>query len=133
MDLMIYGVPLAGVLALAFALLKTNWVNRQDPGDATMVSIAGLIREGAMAFLAREYKVLAVFVVIVRRCWPSPIWETNPGTALSLPCRSSLERARRVWRASSACVSRPQPTSAPRLQLVTVCRRRSQLRFRAAP
>ncbi len=65
MDLMIYGVPLAGVLALAFALLKTNWVNRQDPGDATMVSIAGLIREGAMAFLAREYKVLAVFVVIV--------------------------------------------------------------------
>jgi K(+)-stimulated pyrophosphate-energized sodium pump len=38
---------------------------RQDAGDATMTKIAGHIREGAMAFLGREYRVLAIFVVVV--------------------------------------------------------------------
>ncbi|MCB0220341.1 MAG: sodium-translocating pyrophosphatase [Chrysiogenetes bacterium] len=58
-------VPAAGVLALGFAFVKTNWVNKQDAGDEKMVRIAGHIREGAMAFLAREYKSLAIFVVAV--------------------------------------------------------------------
>ncbi len=57
--------PAAGVLALIFAFWKTAWINRQDAGTAEMREIAQLIREGAMAFLAREYKVLAVFVLAV--------------------------------------------------------------------
>jgi len=65
MESLIYAAPAAGVVALIFAYIKSNWVSRQDPGDAKMVEIGGLIREGAMAFLAREYKVLAGFVVIV--------------------------------------------------------------------
>ena len=62
---LIYGVPLIGVLALVFAYIKSIWVSKQDPGDETMVKIAGYIREGAMAFLAREYKALAIFVAVV--------------------------------------------------------------------
>ncbi|HEU5076521.1 MAG TPA: sodium-translocating pyrophosphatase [Polyangiaceae bacterium] len=65
MESLVYAVPVAGVLALAFAYAKTVWINKQDPGDASMVDIAAQIREGAMAFLAREYKILAIFVVIV--------------------------------------------------------------------
>lgn len=65
MESLIYAAPAAGLLALAFAFIKTNWVNRQDAGDTSMVEIGALIREGAMAFLAREYKVLAMFVVLV--------------------------------------------------------------------
>src|SRR6187402_1946204 len=65
MESLVYAVPVAGLLALAFAYAKTVWINKQDPGDATMVDIAAQIREGAMAFLAREYKVLAIFIVIV--------------------------------------------------------------------
>jgi K(+)-stimulated pyrophosphate-energized sodium pump len=65
MESLVYAVPVAGLLALAFAYAKTAWINKQDPGDAKMVEIAALIREGAMAFLAREYKVLAIFVLIV--------------------------------------------------------------------
>ena len=65
MESLVYAVPVAGLLALAFAYAKAVWINKQDPGDAKMVEIAALIREGAMAFLAREYKVLAIFVVIV--------------------------------------------------------------------
>ena len=58
-------VPVAGLIALAFAFIRSTWVMKQDEGDDTMKKIAKLIREGAMAFLAREYKVLAVFVAIV--------------------------------------------------------------------
>lgn len=65
MESLIYAAPAAGVVALIFAYIKSNWVSRQDPGDAKMIEIGGLIREGAMAFLAREYKVLAGFVVLV--------------------------------------------------------------------
>lgn len=65
MESLVYAAPVAGVVALAFAFMKSAWVNKQDPGDAKMVEIGGLIREGAMAFLAREYKVLAVFVLVV--------------------------------------------------------------------
>ncbi len=62
---MIYLIPAAGVLALLFAAYKTSWVNKQDAGDEKMQTIAGHIQEGAMAFLNREYRVLAIFVVVV--------------------------------------------------------------------
>lgn len=55
----------SGVLALIFAWWRTQWINRQDPGTAKMQEIGAAVREGAMAFLKREYKVLAIFVIIV--------------------------------------------------------------------
>ena len=58
-------VPGTGVVALAFAFWKASWVKKQPAGDAEMQEIAAQIQEGAMAFLAREYKVLAWFVVVV--------------------------------------------------------------------
>ena len=62
---MIYLIPAAGVLALIFALYKAQWVKGQDPGNEKMQTIAGHIHEGAMAFLSREYRVLAIFVLVV--------------------------------------------------------------------
>lgn len=64
---LIYLIPVAGLLALAFAAYKAAWVTRQDAGDQKMQIIAGHIQEGAMAFLNREYRVLAVFVVEIGR------------------------------------------------------------------
>ena len=61
----IYLVPGAAILALLFALWKASWVKKQEAGGETMVEIADRIQEGAMAFLAAEYKVLAIFVVVV--------------------------------------------------------------------
>jgi len=61
----IYLIPAAGVLALVFALFKAQWVKKQDAGNEKMQTIAGHIQEGAMAFLSREYRVLAIFVVVV--------------------------------------------------------------------
>jgi len=65
MQYAIYLVPAAGLLALAFAFWKSTWVNKQDPGDERMQEIGKAIREGAMAFLAAEYKVLGIFVAVV--------------------------------------------------------------------
>jgi K(+)-stimulated pyrophosphate-energized sodium pump len=63
--MLIYASLGAGALALLFALIKSMWINKPDPGTARMQEISAAVREGAMAFLAREYKVLSVFVVAV--------------------------------------------------------------------
>jgi K(+)-stimulated pyrophosphate-energized sodium pump len=55
----------AGVIGLVFAFIKSQWVNRQDPGTERMQEIGAAVREGAMAFLSREYRVLGIFVVII--------------------------------------------------------------------
>ena len=65
MENLIYLVMAAGILALIFASIKAAWVKKQEVGTDRMKEIAGYIQEGAMAFLRREYKVLAIFVVIV--------------------------------------------------------------------
>ncbi|MFZ9886743.1 MAG: sodium-translocating pyrophosphatase [Myxococcota bacterium] len=57
--------PIVGVAALVFAFAKAQKINRADIGTERMKEISEAIRDGAMAFLAREYKVLAVFVVAV--------------------------------------------------------------------
>ena len=62
---LLYAVPAAGVLALMYAALRSGWIGRQDAGDERMMVISGHIRQGAMAFLKREYRVLAIFVVAV--------------------------------------------------------------------
>lgn len=62
--ILILGI-VCGALALAFAWLKTKWINSQDPGTERMQEIGAAVREGAMAFLTREYKVLSIVVVLV--------------------------------------------------------------------
>ena len=62
---LMYIVPICGVLALLFAWFRGAWIRRQDAGNERMRTIAQHIREGAMAFLGREYRVLAVFVLVV--------------------------------------------------------------------
>ncbi len=55
----------AGCLALGFGIFKSRWVIKRDPGDARLREIGAAVREGAHAFLYREYRVLAIFVVLV--------------------------------------------------------------------
>jgi K(+)-stimulated pyrophosphate-energized sodium pump len=57
--------PLAGLIALAYALYRARWVEKQDVGTELMAEIAQNIADGARAFLRREYRILAVFVVVV--------------------------------------------------------------------
>ncbi|MDD5583002.1 MAG: sodium-translocating pyrophosphatase [Candidatus Marinimicrobia bacterium] len=61
----LFMVPVSGILALLYALIRTCWIQKQDSGEKEMVEISHHIREGAMAFLIREYKVLSIFVLVV--------------------------------------------------------------------
>ena len=65
METYLYLTPAFGAVALLFALSRARFVGRQDAGTDRMQEIAAAIREGAMAFLKREYSVLAVFALIV--------------------------------------------------------------------
>ena len=58
-------IPLLAVCALCFAAYKASYVTHAAPGTARMQEIASAIAEGADAFLMSEYKILAVFVVIL--------------------------------------------------------------------
>lgn len=64
MDKLIYLVPALGLLGLLVMIIKSRWVNKQDAGDAKMQDLANHIREGALAFLSAEYRILAIFVVL---------------------------------------------------------------------
>ena len=55
----------AWILALVFAFWKLKWVESQSQGNNEIAKIAGHIRNGAMAFLNREYRVLGIFVAVV--------------------------------------------------------------------
>ena len=65
MDKLLYAIPVIGIAALVVALVLKSWIDKQDEGNDRMKEIAGYIREGAMAFLGREYKMVAIFVVIL--------------------------------------------------------------------
>lgn len=58
-------VPLAGILALLFALVMANLVKKEDDGTDKMKEIASAIREGASAFLLSEYRVLIIFAAVL--------------------------------------------------------------------
>jgi len=65
MDKLMFVAPIAGVLALIYAFIKASAVSKAEVGDERMAIIAKNIADGAMAFLKREYTVLAGFVVVV--------------------------------------------------------------------
>lgn len=62
---MIYMPIAAALLGLIYMLIKKSWVMKQDAGDGTMKEISDHIYEGALAFLNAEYRLLAIFVIVV--------------------------------------------------------------------
>ena len=54
-----------GIAGLLLAGIIYMWIGKQSPGNELMIKLAGQIRDGAMVFLKREYKILAIFVLVV--------------------------------------------------------------------
>jgi len=65
MEFIVNFLPLFGVLALVFVVIKNAWVSKQDGGNVKMSKIAKHIADGAMSFLKAEYKILFIFVIAV--------------------------------------------------------------------
>jgi K(+)-stimulated pyrophosphate-energized sodium pump len=78
-DLVIYSIPVFGLIGLLVMAVKYAWVNKQDAGDANMQELAGYIAKGALAFLRAEWKILSYFAVIAALllAWSGTLVETS--------------------------------------------------------
>jgi len=61
----IYLAPILGVVALIYVYIKAVSIKKESIGNKRMEEISSYIQEGAMAFLSREYKSLAVFAAVL--------------------------------------------------------------------
>ena len=61
----IFIVLICGLLGLGLAGIMAAYVLKQPQGNEKVREISEAIREGAVAFLGREYRILAIFVVVV--------------------------------------------------------------------
>ena len=112
-DLWLYVAVVMGIAALALAFFYARQVTSAEPGNAVMVDLMGAIRKGSMAFLKREYRAVAVFVVILAALiliapagWaarPSTCGPTRAATTSLATCsrtgRLSKRRSRSAGRA----------------------------------
>ena len=65
MNTLFYLVPAASIIALAFAYIFFRQMMKEDEGTPTMKEIALYVRQGAMAYLKQQYKiVIIVFIVL---------------------------------------------------------------------
>lgn len=77
---LVYGLSfLVAAIAFAFALYLYLWVKKHKVENEKIKEVSTLIKEGAKTFMAREYKILAIFAsvaaVIVLVLLPKPIWQ----------------------------------------------------------
>jgi K(+)-stimulated pyrophosphate-energized sodium pump len=56
---------ICGALGVVYALMTAAWVSKQDAGSERMQQISNAVKEGAYAFLAREYKTVAMVAVVL--------------------------------------------------------------------
>lgn len=61
---LIYILPIFGLIGILVMIVKSAWVKKQNAGEDKMATIAAHIKDGALAFLAAEYRILGIFVVI---------------------------------------------------------------------
>ncbi len=117
-----------GVAGVIYGIMTAMWVNKQDSGNQKMIDISNAVKEGANAFLAREYKTVAVVAVILLVAWRS-----FPPSVCGQQSDSSSARWVPPLPASSACGCRSALTFVRQRQPAKASRPRSASRSRAAP
>lgn len=65
MSFLFYFVPVASLVALFFAWFFYHQMKKEDEGTPTMKEIAQYVREGAMAYLKQQYKVVGIVFVVL--------------------------------------------------------------------
>ena len=65
MNCLFYFVPVASVIALFFSWLFYHQMKKESEGTPTMKEIAQYVREGAMAYLKQQYKVVGIVFIIL--------------------------------------------------------------------
>ena len=65
MEALFYAVPAASIIALLFAFIFYRQMKKEDEGTPTMKQIALYVRQGAMAYLKQQYKVVIIVFIIL--------------------------------------------------------------------
>ncbi len=65
METILFIVMIVAAFALCYAATLYGSVKKESSGNQRMTEISSFIREGAMAFLKREYKIIVIFAVVV--------------------------------------------------------------------
>ena len=57
--------PIAGVIAVVASLLLMARISKMNPGGPKTVEVGNAIREGAYAFLKRQYKTIGIITAVI--------------------------------------------------------------------